>query len=89
MGTISIEELERRLDEGDDLDEYTDWEHPTITRNEKTRTIFSLPEWLICALDNESARRGISRSALVNNILVDWVDAQKARRQVRNEPPAA
>ena len=54
---MTIKELEERLDQGDDLDDCTDWENPTWCSNEKTRFSINIPEWLMYHLDEEADRR--------------------------------
>ena len=90
MSDMTIKELEERLDRGEDLDDCTDWEHPTWCSNETARFSINIPEWLMYHLDEEADRRAISRSAMINTILVDWADAHPRRRPgSEEEPPAA
>lgn len=89
MSDMTIKELEERLDRGEDLDDCTDWENPTWHSNEKARFSINIPEWLMYHLDEEADRRAISRSAMINTILVDWADAHPRRRPGSEEEPPA
>lgn len=64
-------EMEQRFEAGQDLPGEFD-------TNTGTRTVnVELPVWAIKALDQESARRGITRRALINMWIVDNLDALK------------
>ena len=81
---ISAEEMERRFDEGDPLDEYCDYSGVTVTAPQaevRPRAVnVLLPPWLLDALDAEAARRCIPRRAVINDVLVSWADEQARRK---------
>ena len=82
----SAEEFDRRFDNGEDISEYVDREHPVVqnamSRNDVQRQInISVPAWLVDFLDDEASRRGISRKAVINDWLVDRADQELARRR--------
>lgn len=78
MRSISTEEFDRRFDDGDDLEEYLDMEHPVV-RKAKPRVVLTPPEWVIEFYDAEAKRRGVARKAVMNTALVEWADAQRER----------
>ena len=84
MTSISTEEFDRRFDEGEGLEECLDMEHPVVQRAKvPSHILITLPEWLVLALDAEAERRGIARKALINTVLVEWVDEQQERAAQR------
>ncbi len=64
--STSARNLEERFDRGESILDYFE------TDNKRVRT--DLPPWAIKALDQEAARRGISRQALIKTWLVDRLD---------------
>ncbi len=83
MKNTEPEELDRRFDEGDPLSELVSSEPYGFFygKNETRQVALSLPAWLVGVLDEEAARRGIARKALVNVILVDWADRYGSQRR--------
>ena len=86
MTSISAEEFDRRFDDGEELDEFLDSDNPVIHRASKTptRIVITPPEWLVEFLDEEAARRGIARKAVINTALVEWSDEQRERAARRD-----
>ena len=78
MKSISTEEFDRRFDEGEELDEFLDSEHPVVHKA-KPRVVLNPPEWLLAFYDAEAERRGIARKAVMNTALVEWADEQRER----------
>lgn len=81
---VSLSEFERRFDDGEDVIDCCDVDHPLIERaalrDDNLRVVnVSLPAWLIDVLDDEAARRGVSRKAVINGWLVDRADREAAR----------
>ncbi len=80
MSVISTEEFDRRIDDGEDMEEFLDMEHPIIHKAGKTpRVVLNPPEWLVEFYDAEAKRRGIARKAAMNTALVEWADQQRER----------
>lgn len=82
---ITIEEIERRFDNGEDVLDYFDTDNPIVyhpvEREDSQRQVnTSLPVWLIEFMDDEARRRGTSRKSVINNWLVDRADAERERR---------
>lgn len=64
MSAITTEEFDRRIDDGEDMEEFLDMEHPIVHKASKTpRVVLNPPAWLLKFYDAEAARRGIARKA--------------------------
>ena len=80
MRAISTEEFDRSVDEGEDMEEFLDMEHPIVHKaNKNPRVILNPPAWLLEFYDAEAKRRGIARKAAMNTALVEWADQQRER----------
>jgi hypothetical protein len=64
--TTTADNLESRFDRGEGVLDYFE--------TENRRVGVDLPPWAIRALDQEAARRGITRQALIKTWLVDRLD---------------
>ncbi|OZG69673.1 type II toxin-antitoxin system BrnA family antitoxin [Bifidobacterium eulemuris] len=84
--TISGEELDRKLDDGEDILDYLDLEHPIVKHHPplQKRVTLTMPAWMIEGLDAEADDLAISRNAVVNT----WI-AERLRATQRREPVAA
>ena len=89
MKEITAEEFDEMFDNGEDITPYLDVENAYTCSNDKARISITIPEWLVYRLDEEAYRRAISRSALINVILVDWADANESRHHVESDHTAA
>jgi len=69
LSTMTTEEFDRRIDDGEDLEELFDMDHPIIEG--PRRVNFTMPDWLIGVLDRQANRLGISRQALAIVWLAD------------------
>ena len=76
---ITTEEFDRRFDNGEDVDEYVDLEHPVIRKGRGYRRVnLTLPAWLIDELDAQAQHLAISRQA----VAVTWL-ADRAKQEKR------
>lgn len=89
MREITTEKLDELFDAGEDITPYLDRDNTALCSNEKARISIAIPEWLMCRLDEEADRRAISRSAMINVILVNWVDNELERHKQCDGPAAA
>ncbi|MBU0737573.1 MAG: CopG family transcriptional regulator [Alphaproteobacteria bacterium] len=64
MKTISAEELDKKFDDGEDVSEYFDWVN-AWRPNELIETSLHLSALQLRQLDEEAARLGVTREALV------------------------
>ena len=77
MQTISAEELDRRFDEGEGLEEYFDMENPVVRKPDDIRRVnFNMPGWLVDAIDKEAKHLAIPRQS----VAITWL-ADRARQE--------
>ena len=72
--TISVEEFDRRFDDGESVVEYLDLSrafHP----NRPKRVNVDMPQHMIQRLDAHAKRRGVTRQALIKMWLSDRLDS--------------
>ncbi len=89
MKDITTEQLDELFDAGGDITPYLELDSSAVCSNEKARISIAIPEWLMYRLDEEAERRAISRSAMINVILVEWADNELERRKQNDGPAAA
>ncbi|QYE34494.1 BrnA antitoxin family protein [Polymorphobacter sp. PAMC 29334] len=75
--SISVEEFDRKFDDGEDISEYLDF---TTTRRpglDPKRVNVDFPSWMVFSLDREAKKRGVTRQALIKMWLADRLEAAK------------
>lgn len=86
---ISAEELDRIFDEGkEDVLQYFDLSKARRPNLEIRRVNVDLPQWMIAALDDEAARLGIARQAVMKTWLGEKIEANDMRKARRFKTPA-
>ncbi|MBN9317919.1 MAG: CopG family transcriptional regulator [Devosia sp.] len=65
MKTISAAELDRKFDDGEDIDEYIDWSSARRPGLEAKRVNVDFPTWVVDRLDREARRLGVTRQSLI------------------------
>jgi len=65
MKTISAAELDRKFDDGEDIDEYIDWSSARRPGLEAKRVNVDFPAWVVDRLDREARRLGVTRQSLI------------------------
>lgn len=81
MSAIATDEFDHLVDEGADVEEFLDMEHPIVHKAKNPRVVISPPVWLLKFYDDEAERRGIARKAVLNTALVEWADQQRERER--------
>ena len=77
--TISSDEFDRRVDDGEGLEEHLDMENPVVNRGDAPRRVnLTMPAWLIDVLDQEAKHLAISRQA----VAITWL-ADRAKQERR------
>ena len=72
MQIISTKELDRRFDEGEDLEDYFDMANPVVRKPDDIRRVnFNMPGWLVDAIDKEAKHLAIPRQSVVITWLAD------------------
>lgn len=72
--TEQIDELETAFDEGADMEEYFDFDHPTFPNRTLKRVNVDFPQWMVEGLDHEAARLGINRQAVIKTWIAERLD---------------
>lgn len=62
---ITAAELDRRFDDGEDIDEFVDWDSAQIVHPDGCRVAVEIPANLVEPLDDEAKRLNLSRSELI------------------------
>jgi CopG antitoxin of type II toxin-antitoxin system len=75
MKIISAEELERKFDDGEHISEYLDWSKARRPNQELAHAALALPVGVLCKLDAEAQRLGVSRQALMQQWIMDRLSA--------------
>lgn len=70
---ITGEQFDEMFDNGEDMSEYLDLEHPIIEHHPplEKRVTFTMPAWMVGELDQEARKLAISRNAIVNVLLAE------------------
>ena len=82
MTATTAENLLERFDAHEDILDYFDTDNPSVenpTAPESERIDVTLPLWLLDALSDEAARRGVGRKALINTALAEWTGEQREK----------
>jgi predicted DNA binding CopG/RHH family protein len=67
---ISVEELDQKFDDGEEVLEHLDT-HSIRRPNKVQRISLDIPEWMLLMLDHEATRLGIPRQAVIKVMLDD------------------
>lgn len=73
--TISVEEFERKFDDGEDISEYIDWSSAHRPGLEPKRVNVDFPAPMLAQLDAHARKRGVTRQALIKMWLADRLEA--------------
>lgn len=68
------------FDAGEDMSEYFDFDHPEFPNREVKRVNVDFPVWMVAALDNEAARIGVNRQAVIKMWVSERLDDEQAKR---------
>jgi hypothetical protein len=83
---ISVEEFDRRFDDGEDMTPYLDLSSIRRPGLEIRRINVDLPGWIVNSMDLEANRRGVTRQSIIKMWLVDRIEAEEAARAARRAP---
>jgi hypothetical protein len=75
---ISVEEFDRRFDNGEDITPYLDLSKATRPGRELQRVNVDFPNWMVNAMDREATRLGVSRQALIKFVMDSHLQNGKA-----------
>jgi len=72
---MKTEDFDKAFDEGSDaIDEAVQWDKGQRLNLQTRRVNIDFPEWMITALDQEAARLGVARQAVVKTWLAEKLD---------------
>lgn len=79
--SISGEDLDRKFDDGEDVFEYLDVEHPIVEHHPplQKRVTLTMPAWMVEGLDEEAEELAVSRNAVVNTWIAERLRALQQR----------
>ena len=71
---LTAREFDEKFDRGDELSEHVDY------RNFTKRVPFDLPVWAIKVIDQEAARRGMTRQSLIKYWVIEKADTLQQKK---------
>jgi len=77
--TITTEELDKKFDDGEDIDEYIDWSKARRPGLEPRRVNVDFPSWMVAALDREARRLGVTRQSVIKVWIAERLEAGDKR----------
>jgi CopG antitoxin of type II toxin-antitoxin system len=75
---ISVEELDRMFDDGEDVSEFFDWSKATRPGLVPKRVNVDFPQWMVNRLDAEAARLGITRQAVIKTWIGERLGSERS-----------
>lgn len=72
---ISVEELDRMFDDGEDISAYIDWSKAERPGLKPRRVNVDFPDWMVRCLDAQAQKRGVTRQALIKMWLADRLES--------------
>jgi len=66
---ITAEEFDRRFENGEDISGFVDWKAARRPGREARRVNVDFPDWMVTAMDEEAAKLGVSRQALIKFVM--------------------
>ena len=77
--TITTEELDKKFDDGEDIDEYLDWSKARRPGLEPRRVNVDFPAWMVAELDREAQRLGVPRQSVIKMWIAEKLEATRHR----------
>jgi predicted DNA-binding protein len=71
------------FDDGEDIDEYLDWENARRPSLESKRVNVDFPAWMVERLDRHAQRLGVTRQALIKTWIADRLEDMRMAAIVR------
>jgi CopG antitoxin of type II toxin-antitoxin system len=72
---ISVEEFDRRFDDGEDVSEFLDLTSARRISEVAKRVNVDMPAHMVARLDHHAKKRGVTRQALIKMWLSDRLDS--------------
>ena len=80
---ITTEELDRLVDEGEDITAFIELDsvhQPGLEQNETRRVNVDFPNWMVVDLDKEADRLAVNRQAVIKMIVDEGLRERKRQR---------
>ena len=71
---MKAEELDKKIDAGEDITEFLDLSEATRPGQEQKRVNVDCPIWMIHRLDKEAKRPGVARQAIIKIWIADKLE---------------
>ena len=71
---MKANELDSKFDNGEDISKYLDLSKTRRPGQEQKRVNVDFPVWMICSLDKEARRLGVSRQAIIKLWLAERLE---------------
>ncbi len=65
------------FDNGENIDDYINYSTARRPGLDPKRVNVDFPSWMVCSLDHEAKKRGVTRQALIKMWLADRLEAAK------------
>lgn len=62
---MKASELDKKFDDGEDITEFLDLKQARRPAQEQKRVNVDFPIWMICSLDKEAKRLGVTRQSII------------------------
>ena len=84
---VTGRQLDEMFDAGEDVLDYFDTEHVVVEHHPplEKRVTFTMPAWMVSALDEEAGELAISRNAVVNTWIADRLRRTHRRASSSNQ----
>ncbi|MDW9619238.1 MULTISPECIES: type II toxin-antitoxin system BrnA family antitoxin [Sinorhizobium/Ensifer group] len=76
---MKASEFDRQFEAGEDITEAVDWEKGKRPNLEPHRVNVDFPSWVVGKLDQEAARLGITRQALIKVWIADRLEGRDGK----------
>lgn len=78
--SVTAEKIDEIFDNGDDVMDYFDTEHPIVRKGtvRQQRVTLTMPEWMVQELDDEAQNLAVSRNAIINTMLAERLGQRHA-----------
>jgi hypothetical protein len=71
---MKASELDRKFDEGEDIDVHVDWSKARRPNLDAKRVNVDFPNWMVESLDKEARKLGVTRQSLIKLWLADKLE---------------
>jgi hypothetical protein len=81
---MKANDLDCKFDENqEDVLEHFDLSTATRINQKQKRINVDFPEWVVCSLDREASRIGVTRQSIIQMWLVERLESQEANKNIK------